>query len=52
MPEKLIQTDEENAVVIAIISRLMDYDPEPESESGILLKGLATIVQEYEKKYD
>ncbi len=49
---KLIQTDEENAVVLHLIERLMKYDPTPESSEGKLLSLLADAVVNYEKKYD
>lgn len=46
----LIRNKEENAVALVFAERLMDGDPEADSEQGKFLRFLATAIQEYETK--
>ena len=47
----IIKTDEENRVALAFVERLMDGDPEKDSDEGKLLVLLAEAIQVFETKY-
>lgn len=49
--KKIITTDEENKVALSFVERLMENDPQADTDDGNLLKLLALEIQEYEKKY-
>ena len=48
--KSIIHTDEENHVVLSLIERLMEEEPEKESDEGKLLGLLADAVQIFEQK--
>lgn len=47
----IIKTEEENRVALAFVKRLMEGDPEKESEQGQLLNLLARQIQIFEKEH-
>jgi antitoxin component HigA of HigAB toxin-antitoxin module len=48
----IIKTEEENKVALAFVERLMEDDPEKDSEEGKLLCLLADAIVIFEKRYD
>lgn len=48
----IIKTEKENKVLLDLVRRLMESDPEPNSREGQLLDLLAEQIQVFEKRYD
>lgn len=51
--KEIIHTEEENAVALKLVERLMEGDPDKESDEGRLLCLLADAIQLFEeRRYD
>lgn len=49
--KSIIKTEKENKVVLTLIERLMDGDPNPKTKEGRLLTLLAEAVEIFEERY-